>query len=446
MNKSTADYLRKNLNIGSSIDDDTILKITNLVKKYWCCFVEENVKIPIWNYECAIDTGNHMPLSARNICYGLHKTPIIQKAIDRLSHNDQICIVTSSPWFSRIILAPKSHQETIEDISKCVWRFCISYIPLNQITRILAYYIPRCDDVVEYGFGRAQYCFLLDAFTGYHQIKMEPQSSAKTAFAGPHGRKYRYKVMPYGIVNGPTIYVIMIYNMKDHWDSEALGQFKMQVDQNNNATIIIDDTFAYFETIEKGLMYLEDILTVCRRYNLTWKLKKCSFFPDKVDFVGHDLTKKGNYPASSKDTLLVNWQTPTMVRNIASFVGFRNLYSKYIPYFEQRISPLRSIMEEFDYNHHLEGGEWTKEADAAFHDIRNSILSKPCLQRISTDKGPYLLTDFSAISLGNTLAQPNDDPESIAVMKREDAGGQCEFNRILTGLRLQPCGVAAHPT
>jgi hypothetical protein len=31
-------------------------------------------------------------------------------------------------------------------------------------------------------------------------------------------------------------------------------------------------------------------------------------------------------------------------------------------------------------------------------------------------------------------------------MKREDAGGQCEFNRILTGLRLQPCAVAARST
>jgi hypothetical protein len=165
-----------------------------------------------------------------------------------------------------------------------------------------------------------------------------------------------------------------------------------------------------------------------------------------VDFVGHNLTKKGNYPASSKDTLLVNWLTPTMVRDIASFIGFGNLYSKYIPYFEQRISPLRSIMKEFDYNHRLKGDEWTKEADAAFHDIRNSILSKPCLQRISADKRPYLLTDFSAIGLGNTLAQPSDNPESTAAMKREDAGGQCEFNRILTGLHLQPCGVAACPT
>jgi hypothetical protein len=112
------------------------------VKKYWCCFVEENVKIPIRNYEYVIDTGDHMPLSARNIRYGLHETPIMQKAIDSLLHNDQICLDASSPWLSRIVLAPKPHQETIEDISKFVWRFCISYVPLNQITRIIAYYIP----------------------------------------------------------------------------------------------------------------------------------------------------------------------------------------------------------------------------------------------------------------------------------------------------------------
>jgi hypothetical protein len=103
-------------------------------------------------------------------------------------------------------------------------------------------------------------------------------------------------------------------------------------------------------------------------------------------------------------------------------------------------------MKEFDYNHRLKGDKWTKEADAAFHNIRNSILSKPCLQQISSDKRPYLLTDFSAIGLGNTLAQPSDHPESIAVMKREDAGGKCECNRILTCLRLPPCGVAACPT
>jgi hypothetical protein len=93
-------YLRKNLNIGSSANDDTRLKVTNLVKKYWCCFVEENVKIPIPNYKCVINTGDHMPLIAHNIRYGLQETPIMQKAIDSLLHNDQICVNTSSPWLS----------------------------------------------------------------------------------------------------------------------------------------------------------------------------------------------------------------------------------------------------------------------------------------------------------------------------------------------------------
>ena len=62
----------------------------------------------------------------------------------------------------------------------------------------------------------------MDAFSGYHQIKMFHALSFKTAFAGPGGRKYRYNVMPFGHVNGPVIFVIMIYDLKDHWDILAL--------------------------------------------------------------------------------------------------------------------------------------------------------------------------------------------------------------------------------
>ena len=107
-------------------------------------------------------------------------------------------------WLSRIVLAPKPYQEEVEDINDFVWRFCISYIPLNQVTKIIAFYIPRCDDAVKHGFGDSTVFFLFDAFTGYHQMKMELESSKKTAFAAPYGRKYRYTIMPFGLVNAPT--------------------------------------------------------------------------------------------------------------------------------------------------------------------------------------------------------------------------------------------------
>ena len=432
-------YFNKHLNIGKNVPDNIRTRIIDLVKKYWCTFYPESVKIPINGYECVIDTGTAQPTVARNIRYGIHETPIMQKAIDALLANDQIYVDVDSSWLSKAVLAPKPHQEEVTDIAKFIWRFCINYISVNSVTKVWSYFIPRCDDAVEHGFGLAHLFFLLDAFSGYHQVRMDANSSKKTAFAGPFGRKYCYKVMPFGLVNAPTVYTIMIYDMKDGWDGEALATFQLRVDENNNTTIIIDDTFGFVTSFENGLNYLEAILTIARRHNLTWNLKKCAFFPDQVEFVGHDLTKYGNLPAESKTPLLSSWPSPEIVRGISSFIGFGNFYARYIPYFEQRIRNMRAIIRENEYPHKLVDGEWSKAADSEFQDIRNAILSKPLLKRVSRSKRLYLGTDFSKIGMGFWTAQPGDDDESIKAMKAEDAGGPCLFDINIHGLRLFPC-------
>ena len=80
--------------------------------------------------------------------YGPNETPIMEKAINSLLFLDQIEPITNGEWLSRAVIAPKLHQEDIFDIDKFVWRFCINYIPLNQITKVIAYPIPRCDDAI----------------------------------------------------------------------------------------------------------------------------------------------------------------------------------------------------------------------------------------------------------------------------------------------------------
>jgi hypothetical protein len=269
---------------------------------------------------------------------------------------------------------------------------------------------------------------------------MEENSSKKTAFAGPHGRKYWYKVMPFGLVNAPTVYTVMIYDMKDNWDNEVLCTFKLVVDENNNTTIIIDDVFGFVTSYyENGLFLLEAIFTIARRHSLNWKLKKCNFFLEIVEFVSHNLTKEGNHPADSKSTLLESWPKSTTIRDISSFLGFTNFYSRYIPFFEQRIHELRRLIRENDYSHELQEGEWTDSTNSEFHDIRDAILSKPLLQRVSQSKRLYLGTDFSKIGMGFWTAQPGNDEKSIEAMHAEDAGGPCLFELTLGGLHLFAC-------
>ena len=50
--------LDKHLKIGGHISSAVKQQIADLVKKYWCCFDDENVKIPIKGYQCVIDTGD----------------------------------------------------------------------------------------------------------------------------------------------------------------------------------------------------------------------------------------------------------------------------------------------------------------------------------------------------------------------------------------------------
>jgi hypothetical protein len=68
-----------------------------------------------------------------------------------------------------------------------------------MITKPAEYPIPRCNDAVTYGFGDAKYYILLDAYSGYHQVPLSRASAPKTAFFGPHTRKYIWVVMPFGL-------------------------------------------------------------------------------------------------------------------------------------------------------------------------------------------------------------------------------------------------------
>ena len=383
-----------------------------------------------------INTGNHAPVACRQPRYGMHETPIMQKTIDKLIKLGFIIRDSTSPWTSRITLASKPHQESVTEIEKYEWRFCINYIRLNMVTRPAEYPIPRCDDAVMYGFGTAQYFILLDAYLGYHQVRLTPESMAKTAFHAPNGRKYCWTVMPFGLKNCPPVYISMMHDLKDLWTEMATAE-GLDMSRNNGSTLIVDDTFIFAVGIEHIFLLVRCICLISRKYHLTWKLKKAQWLPSKVEFVGVDLHRDGgNTPAESKDIILENWKIPSTPREAMGFIGFAIFYLRWCPWFEQTISPIREAMSDFTLDHTFSAEQFPPPAIAAFHKVRRHILSKPILQRANIEKRFYLKTDFSALGLGFALCQPDDSDESIAAMQREISGGPCEFDFAVSKLRL----------
>ena len=128
------------------------------VKKYWRVFIKKRVTTPVKDYECEIDTGNARPIRCRNPTFGPLETPLVEKAIANLvelGHGEQIY---HGEWLSMPLLAAKPHQENITDIEEFVWQFCVNYIALKSITKIIPMPIPRCDTAVGLlcGFSRCK--------------------------------------------------------------------------------------------------------------------------------------------------------------------------------------------------------------------------------------------------------------------------------------------------
>ena len=138
------------------------------------------------------------------------------------------------------------------------------------------------------------------------------------------------------------------------------------------------------------------------------------------------------------------WPPFEVARDVVSFLGFLNFYSMYIPYFEQRVASLRTLAK-FDIDHDITG-MLNIEHDSSKVNMINAVTSDPFINRYGFKKSPYLLTDFSKVGFGYDLCQLNDDPESMAEMRREMEGGDCEFLRHKSKLLLQSTGFGSRIT
>ena len=418
------EILRKDFRPSPLLTNEQNKQLVDLIKKYWCVFDEQGIFIPIKDYECDIDTGNSPPIAVKGINYGPHETPIMRKCIAKLAEIGHISQVTDGRWLFKALLAPKPHQEHVKKIEDFVWRFCVNYIPLNAVTRAIAYPIPRCDTAVFLAFGKASYYWLMDAPMGFHQVKVAEASREKLAFQGVDAIKWTYNVMPFGVMNGPSIFTIIIQDLNSTWQQLATS-FGIDIGEDNNTRPIIDDLFSFATEFTTMLTYLECQLKVARSQNLSLNLKKCFWMPARQEFVGIDVTREGNRPAQSKHELLQTWPTPTIVRDIAAFIGFAIFYSRWLPMFELRIQRLRELTK-LPYTEKL-GDLWDEAADAEFKDIQKALLADPCVKRFDYKLRVYLLTDFSSDGFGYCVAQPGNDTPSLEAMKREIAGGDCEF-------------------
>jgi hypothetical protein len=93
----------------------------------------------------------------------------------------------------------------------------------------------------------------------------------------------------------------------------------------------------------------------------------------EVSFLGHVITRGGIavHPGKVRDVL--NWEPPTIVSDIRSFLGLAGYYRRFIEDFSKIVKPLTSLLEKD------KKFEWSKACQNSFDELRKRLTTAPVL-------------------------------------------------------------------
>lgn len=172
-------------------------------------------------------------------------------------------------WVSNLIMVKKSYG---------TWRMCIDFTNLNKACPKDSYPLLEIDQKIESLEGFKLKCFL-NAYKGYHQIRMAKEDEEKTSFHTEQGT-FCYVKMSFGLKNVGATYQRLMDNVLSNQPGRNIEVYvDDMVIKSKNENYLISDIAETFNTLNKANMKLNP--------------KKYTFWVETGQFLGYVITNKG---------------------------------------------------------------------------------------------------------------------------------------------------------
>ena len=176
----------------------------------------------------------------------------------------------------------------------------MEYRDLNKATVKNKFPIPLVEDLLDELYGSTIFS-KIDLRVGYNQVQMDAADIHKTAFR-THAGHFEYLVMPFGLTNALAIFQGLMNSVFQHY----LRRFLL---------VFFDDILIYSRSMEDHLSHLYQVLLTMRTHCMYAKKSKCYFAIDKVEYLGHFITKEGVSTDPSKIAAVQDWALPQNLSN-----------------------------------------------------------------------------------------------------------------------------------
>jgi hypothetical protein len=297
----------------------------------------------------------------------------IETQVQKLLENGWIQ-PSNSPFSSPVLLLKKEDG---------TWRMCVDYRALNAVTVKDRFPLPTVDELLD-ELGSARVFSKLDLTSGFHQIRLQPQDSMKTAFR-THDGHYEYRVMPFGLCNAPATFQA---TMNDIFRSLL----------RKTVIVFFDDILVYSDTEETHLTHLEQVFSLLAEHHFFLKASKYSFAQTKVDYLGHIVAAGTVAPDPSKVQAILDWPTPKTLKQLRGFLGLSGYYRKFIKGYASIAQPLTTLLKKDAF-------KWTNAAQDALDKLKRAMMEAPVLSLPDFSSHFIVQTDASGFAMGAVLLQ-----------------------------------------